>query len=98
MPETKVTTFTHKEVVEALILYNEIHEGLWDLYLEFGLAAANVGPGPEGNFTPAAIVPVQKIGIQRTERMTNLTVDAALVNPLSKEEEKKPVRAICLDE
>ena len=43
MPETKSITFTHKEVVEALIRYNDLHEGLWGLYIEFGLAAANIG-------------------------------------------------------
>ena len=88
MPETKSIVFTHKEVVEALIRYNNIHEGLWDLYLEFGLAAANIGPGPGGELSPAAIVPVQKIGLQRTEKITNLTADAAEVNPLPKTESK----------
>lgn len=89
MPETKNIVFTHKEVVEALIRYNNIHEGLWDLYIEFGLAGANVGPGPKGDLNPAAIVPVLKIGLQRSEKSTNLTADAATVNPLTKTESKK---------
>lgn len=89
MPETKNIVFTHKEVVEALIRYNNIHEGLWDLYIEFGLAGANVGPGPGGDVNPAAIVPVLKIGLQRSEKPTNLTADAAVVNPLIKAESKK---------
>ena len=89
MPETKNITFTHKEVVEALIRYNNIHEGLWDLYIEFGLAGANVGSGPGGELNPAAIVPILKVGIQRTEKTTNLTVDAAVVNPLTVTPSKK---------
>jgi hypothetical protein len=89
MPETKNITFTHKEVVEALIRYNNIHEGLWDLYIEFGLAGANVGSGPGGDLNPAAIVPILKVGIQRTEKTTNLTVDAAAVNPLTVTPSKK---------
>jgi hypothetical protein len=89
MPETKNITFSHREVVEALIRYNDIHEGLWDLYIEFGLAGANVGPGPGGDFNPAAIIPILKIGLQRTEKMTNLTMDASMVNPLKELESKK---------
>ena len=87
MPETKSLTFTYKEVVEALIRYNELHEGLWGLYIEFGFAAANMGEGPE-NILPTAIIPVKKIGIQRFNEANNLTVDAAEANP-SKRAKKK---------
>jgi hypothetical protein len=83
MPETKSITFTHKEVVEALIRYNDIHEGLWTLSIEFGLAAANVGPEPS-ELLPAAIIAVKKIGLQRSEETNNLTVDAAEANPSQK--------------
>ncbi len=88
MPETKNIVFAHKEVVEALIRYSNIHEGLWDLYIEFGLAGANVGPSPGGDVNPAAIVPILKIGLQRTDKMTNLTADASVVNPLPSTESK----------
>ena len=87
MPETKSITFTHKEVVEALIRFNDVHEGLWGLYIEFGFAAANMGEGPE-NILPTAIIPVKKIGIQRFNEANNLTVDAAEANP-SKRAKKK---------
>jgi hypothetical protein len=80
MPETKSIAFTHKEVVEALIRYNNLHEGLWGLHIEFGLGAANVGSEP-GDLLPAAIIPVKKIGLQRFDEPNNLTVDAAQANP-----------------
>ncbi len=89
MPETKNIVFTHKEVVEALIRYNDIHEGLWGLYIEFGLAGANVGSGPGGDLNPAAVIPVLKIGLQRSETPSNLTADAAVVNPPNKTESKE---------
>jgi hypothetical protein len=89
MPETKNIVFTHKEVVEALIRYNDIHEGLWGLYIEFGLAGANVGPAPGGDVNPAAVIPILKIGLQRSETPSNLTADAALVNPPTKIESKE---------
>lgn len=81
MPEMKQVTFSHKEVAEALIRYNDIHEGLWGLYVEFGLAGANIGPGPGEDMNPAAIVPILKIGLQRFDKPSNLTADAAEVNP-----------------
>ena len=87
MPETKSLTFTHKEVVEALIRYNNLHEGLWGLYVEFGLAAANMGQGTE-DLLPAAIVPIKKIGLTRSNKPNNLTVDAAEVNPAPKIKKK----------
>jgi hypothetical protein len=89
MPETKNIVFSHKEVVEALIRYNNIHEGLWGLYIEFGLAGANVGPTPGGDLNPAAVIPVLKIGLQRSETPSNLTADAAVVNPPTKTESKE---------
>lgn len=74
-------------MVEALIRFNDLHEGLWGLYIEFGLSAANVGLEPDG-LLPAAIVPVKKIGLQRFEEPNNLTVDAAEANPLQKTKKK----------
>jgi hypothetical protein len=39
----------------------------------------------DNTLTPAAIVPVLKIGIQRFPEPNSLTVDAARVNPLDRE-------------
>ena len=91
MPETKQQiVFDHKEVAAALIRHSDLHEGLWGLYVEFGLAAANVGSGPGTNdLNPAAIVPILKIGLQRFDKPSNLTADAAEVNPLQEGSLKK---------
>ncbi len=82
MAEIDQYTFSFKEVVEALIKQQRLHQGLWSIRVEFGLAAANVGT-TEGSkdATPAAIVPIVKLGIQRGSEENNLTVDAAKVNP-----------------
>jgi len=74
-------------VAEALVRYNDLHEGLWGLYIEFGLGAANLASEP-GDLLPAAIIPVKKIGLQRFNEPNNLTVDAAEANP-SKRAKKK---------
>jgi hypothetical protein len=74
-------------VVEALIRYNDLHEGLWGLSIEFGLAATNIGLEP-GDLLPAAIVPVKKIGLHRFNEPNNLTVDAAEANPSKRAKRK----------
>jgi hypothetical protein len=82
MAEVKNYIFDYKEVAEALIKKQGIHEGLWGIYMEFGIAAGNIPAGPsEQVLLPAAIVPVVKIGIQRFDKPSSLTVDAAEVNP-----------------
>ena len=74
-------TFAHKEVAEALVKQQGIHEGVWGIYVEFGIGAANVRHAETADLNPAAIVPIVKIGIQRFDELNNLTVDAAEVNP-----------------
>ena len=84
MPEaSQIVTFSHREIAEALIRFHGLHEGLWGIYVKFGLGATNVKKGPEGTeMVPAAIVPVVALGIQRFESANELTVDASKVNPL----------------
>jgi len=82
MAEVTRYTFDYKEVAEALIKKQGIHEGLWGIYMEFGIVAGNIPTGPsEQALLPAAIVPVVKIGIQRFDKPSSLTVDATEINP-----------------
>lgn len=82
MAETTNHIFGYQELAEILVKKQDIHEGLWGIYIEFGLGAANVPISPDGKtLAPAAINMVQKIGIQRFAETSNLTVDAAEVNP-----------------
>lgn len=83
MPETSKIEFTHKEVVEALLKKQGIHQGIWGIYMEFRLAAINSGPSDE-DLMPTAMVPVTKIGIHQVDRINSLSVDASVVNPKSK--------------
>ncbi len=82
MAEVQKIGFDHNQVTEALVKQAGIHEGIWALYMEFGIAAANVASGPSDTYNPAAIIPVVKIGLERTDKQSNLSVDAAKVNPL----------------
>ena len=81
MPEPTRIVFTYKEVVESLVRKQDIHEGIWGLYIRFGISAANIGSEPGAELVPAAIIPVIEIGLQKFETETNLSVDAAAVNP-----------------
>jgi hypothetical protein len=81
MPEPSRIVFTYKEVVESLVRKHEIHEGIWGLYVRFGISAANIGREPTAELMPAAIIPVLEIGLQKFDAENNLSVDAAAVNP-----------------
>lgn len=80
MVEIKTFTLTYKEVVEALIKHQKLDEGIWQLYIEFGIAAANVTSGPE-DVSPSAIVPIKKIGLLRVDKEGPLAIDASKINP-----------------
>ena len=80
MAESTQIVFKHQEVAEALIRYHGLHEGVWGLFIRFGIMAANVGPS-DAELMPAAIVPLMEIGLQKFERENNIAVDAAKVNP-----------------
>ncbi len=80
MVEVEHFLFDHKEVVEALVKHQGIHEGIWGLSVRFGLHATNVALSDQ-EASPAAIVGVVKIGIQKFPTESNLAVDAAKVNP-----------------
>ncbi len=85
MAEIKQYVFTYQEVVEALIKQQDLHEGIWALLLEFGIAGANIqGLGEE--IAPSAIVPVKKIGLQKVDAISPIAVDAAVVNPAKKKD------------
>ena len=82
MAEINQYQFSHKEVAEALVKQQGIHEGLWGITVEFGFNATNISLDPTGTtLMPAGVCLVQKIGLTRFEKPNNLTVDAAEVNP-----------------
>lgn len=83
MSETTAIGFTHKEVVEALLIKQNIHEGIWAIRVKFGLNATNIGTS-ETELNPAGILAVVEIGVQKAEKESSIAVDAAKVNPRPK--------------
>ncbi|MFL6283265.1 MAG: hypothetical protein ACJ74Q_09015 [Pyrinomonadaceae bacterium] len=84
MPEANEYIFSFKEIAEHLVKALNIHQGLWGVQIRFGLGAANIGSEPGADVFPTAIVPVKEIGLRRYDEASNLTVDAAEVNPAPK--------------
>jgi hypothetical protein len=80
MPETNQIGFSFKEVVTALIKAHDIHEGIWGLWVNFGIAASNAGPN-ENELKPTAMIPILQMGLQRFDKENSLSVDASKVNP-----------------
>ncbi len=80
MAEPSQIVFTHKEVVEALVKKYGLHEGIWGLWIKFGIKGINVGE-TDADLKPAAIIPILEIGLQKFEKENNISVDAAKVNP-----------------
>jgi hypothetical protein len=82
MAEAQNYIFSFKQIAEALVKAQGIHEGLWAIYVEFGIGAGHIPAGLNTEtILPAAVIPIVKMGIQRAEQPTPLTVDAAEVNP-----------------
>lgn len=88
--QNRTADFTLTELTEILIKHQGLHEGLYNLSLEFQLAVGAVGPTPE-LLCPGAMIGVSRIGLSKTaaEKANNHTVDAAKVNPTSKKSPKK---------
>jgi len=85
--------FDHQEVVEDLIKRQGLHSGLWGLSVEIGLVGSNMNvldKNGKSKLTPAGVVLMSRIGIRQVSEPTDLTVDAAEVNP--RQVEKKTTR------
>lgn len=83
MAETSQIAFSYREVAESLVKQADLHEGLWGVSVKFGMQASNFGPN-EHDLKPTVIIPILEFQLTRFEKETNLTVDAAKVNPRKK--------------
>ena len=81
MVEATQIVYKYKELAALLVKDQGIHNGYWVIYAKFGIQALNLGQ-TENDLLPAAIVPLVEIGIQKVDKETSLSVDAAKVNPL----------------
>ena len=60
-----------------------------DIASDAGIQAANMSHSATENYVPTAMVPIHEVGIQKTEKETNLSVDASKVNPAPRPKKSK---------
>ena len=72
--------FKLKELTEVMIRHQGLRDGLWGIFIEFGISATNIPSGDE--LIPAAVVPIMKVGIQRFDAPNATTIDAATISPI----------------
>ena len=84
MPEINQYSFKWKEVAAALIKEANLHEGKWQVAVQFGMAVANMGPTPQ-ELVPGAGLAIQSVVLIKAipESPDALVADAAEVNPAS---------------
>ena len=75
-------------VAEILVKHQGLHEGLYDLSIQFQMAFGGVGPHPDLIF-PGAMLGVSGIGLTRIDKISAHTVDASKVNPAKQTRKKK---------
>ena len=69
-----------KDLTAALVRHYGLHEGLYDLYLEYQFAVGNFGPSAT-QVVPSTVLGLTKLGVTRVTQTGPLTVDASEVNP-----------------
>jgi len=89
MAESTQYSFDYKELAEILIKNQNINEGLWCVFFKFGIQAANMAQGSTENYIPTAMVPILEVGIHKTDKQSNLSVDASIVNPAKRPKKSK---------
>ncbi|MBI4468187.1 MAG: hypothetical protein HY650_02585 [Acidobacteria bacterium] len=92
MAETSQIAFTFKEIAEALLKKQGIHEGHWAILVKFGIEAKNVTTALKETY-PTALVPILELGIQRFGEPNPLSVDASIVNPSSSKKRGRTKRS-----
>jgi len=88
MAEEKIVpqyTFSHQEVLRALIREKGLRTGRWGLAYELTHAATTINALKQGEtqpvITPASLVLIQQLALFSTLEVNALTADAAEVNP-----------------
>jgi len=68
---------SHQDLVKAVIIHQNIHEGFWRLNINFNVAATHGKEVPD----PCLAVTIHGIGIMQADSTDEMAVDAALANP-----------------
>lgn len=80
LPKVVAPVLSLRELTELLVKHYGIHEGKYDLLMEFQIGTGMFGPTPDATL-PSVLMGVSKIGLMPTSVETATTVDAAIINP-----------------
>ena len=78
-----------RDLTIVLIKHYGIHEGCYDLLVEFQIGMGAVGPNP-ASLTPGAMIGVSRVGLMSSKGDGQASVDASLVNPAPSSADVKP--------
>lgn len=90
MPAPARELLSLSDLTKLLVKHYDIHEGLFDLSIEFQIGIGAVGPSPDA-IVPGAMIGVQRVGLIPSTVVGPSTIDAAAVNPAKKTRKKKKV-------
>lgn len=81
--ETQEHRFSFEQLATALVKAGGYHEGLWRLRFDFDVRSASIKvPTDRGDqLVPAAFTPIMSVSLYKVDKIDELTVDAAAVNP-----------------
>ena len=79
---------SHQDVVRAVIIHQDIHEGFWTLNINFNVAATHGPQVPD----PCLAVTIKGIGIMRAAPSDPFAINAAVINPPAPEHEEGTVQ------
>lgn len=83
-PEEELTL---KELTAVLIKHFDHHEGHYDLAFQLQIATGAIGPDKD-NLLPGAMLGISGVGLKQVEKVSENTLDAAVVNPAPKAKQK----------
>ncbi|HTV86477.1 MAG TPA: hypothetical protein VME63_13790 [Dyella sp.] len=93
MAQPNSYAFSYQEVATALLKQQGIHEGIWQVAVTIGFGVNNFArPENPTELRPAVLTIIDAIGLQKVTEKTNLTVDAAVVNPKTPAASKKAAK------
>lgn len=80
IPVPVETPLSMQELSTVLIKHYGLHEGRYDLLVEFLIGSGPIGPDPAG-LVPGVMLGVRHVGLMVANVNKPTTVDAAVVNP-----------------
>lgn len=90
-PEEIVGTFDLQAVATLLIRHAGLHEGRYEAGVQFGIIAGKFGLQPGVPAIPGVINTISGLVLLKSPADSQISVDAALVNPRAPQTMQKPV-------